>query len=150
MTIAIFKAILFRTSFNDSKSNGYDVGWNKLQLCYGSLFTTLYYIWTNDPHKWNKMFTELNPTAAPFVKSYQRVYNESNLGEYAQDIAQTKLHHDAPQKFPSSHSGTALAEVIHVLVESNHSARIWTKYSSCDVSTVSADHIDIHIIEVPH
>ena len=57
----------------------------------------------------------------PYCHTFcQEVYNKTHLGEYAQDIVWTKLHHDAPEKFPNSHSDTTLAKVIHELLKSNH------------------------------
>ena len=59
--------------------------WNSIHwsCAYDSLFIILYYIWTNNFHKWNKIFTELNPTTALFAKSYQKVYNKTHMGENA-------------------------------------------------------------------
>lgn len=114
---------------------------------YDSLFIILYYIWTNNPHKWNEVFTELNPTTALFAKSYQKVYNKTHMGEYAQDIVRAKLHDDAPHKFPNGHRGTVLAEVVHDMLGLTQGTWMWAKCLSCEVPTVSSGPGDMHIIE---
>ena len=50
---------------------------------YDSFFTILCYVWTTNPHKWNKILKDLNPTAESFANLYQMVYNKTYTGEHA-------------------------------------------------------------------
>ena len=81
---------------------------------YDALFTILYYIWTTNPHKWNREFGALNPGAALLAESYCKVFDGTYTSEQStsMDIVRAYLNNQFPNKFPYGHRGTVLAKVI--------------------------------------
>ena len=108
---------------------------------YDSCFTILYYIWTTNLHKWNRIFKDLNPTAALFANFFQKVYNETCTGEHARDLVRAHLHDGSQQRFPYGHKGTVLLEVISEMRKATHDAQSWTKCLECDVPILSISHV---------
>ena len=110
-------------------------------------FTILYYIWTTNPHKWNRIFKDLNPTATLFANSYQKVYNETYPVEYARDLVRAHLHDGAQEQFPYGHRGTVLVEVICEMLKATHGTHLWTKCLECDVTRLTISHEYIYTVE---
>ena len=83
-----------------------------LPISYDALFTILYYIWTTNPHTWNREFGTLNPGAALLAQTYRKVFDGTYTSEQSRDIVRAYLNNQFPNKFPYGHRGTVLAEVI--------------------------------------
>lgn len=137
----------------DSSSSGpMGLVWDNTNwsCAYDSLFTILYYVWTTNPHKWNRQFVELNSTAALFANSYQKVYNSTYSAEHARDMVREHLHNRDQNTFPYGRRGTVLADVIREMLSSTHGTQVWTRCLACNVSSVvttdayiyTFDHID--------
>ena len=113
---------------------------------YDSFFTIVYYVWTTNPHKWNKILKDLNPTAALFVNSYQKGYNKIYTGEHAQhaqNLIIAHLHDSAQDCFSCGEKGMVLAEVIHEMFKSNNGMEIWTTCLECNIPKQTISHEDI-------
>lgn len=125
------------------------VAWDSTNwsCAYDSLFTVLYYVWTTNPHKWNKQFTELNPAAALFANSYQKVYNNTYTVEHARDLVRAHLNAKASDKFPYGRRGTVLADVVREMISSIHGTQIWSRCLTCDVPTTMIAHQYIYTFE---
>lgn len=110
------------------------VNWS---CAYDSVFTILYSIWTTNPHKWNKIYKQLNPEATLMANSYQKIYNKTYTAEKARDLVRAQLHSKFPEKFPNGNRGTAVAELIREMLRSSNCTQVWTKCIVCDIPRTS-------------
>ena len=102
---------------------------------YDSFFFVLYYIWTTNPHKWNRLLRDMSPTASLFISSYQKVYNQTYTAEHAQNLVQNMLHNNYPEKFPYGHRVTVVAEVGCEMLKLDKGGKIYTECLICNVHT---------------
>ena len=107
---------------------------------YDALFTILYYIWTTNPHMWNREFGALNPGAALLAETYCKVFDGTYTSEQSRDIVRAYLNNKFPNKFPYGHRSTVLAEVIREVLSSAHGLYVWSRCVVCGTAVEELGH----------
>ena len=92
---------------------------------YDAMFSILCYIWTTNPHKWNKIFKDLNPEMALLANGFQKLLIGNMSFEDARDRVRTHLHQLNNQKFQWGTHGTSISDLAHELFKKINGVEIW-------------------------
>ena len=120
------------------------VNWS---CAYDSLFTIIYYIWSTNPHKWNRYLRALNPNAALLASSFQKMYNGKCMGEHARDLVRAQLHEYHSLNLPYGHRGTAWASLCREMLASSHGTQVWVNCTMCSAPMTSTAHEHMYTFE---
>lgn len=113
------------------------------------MFSVLCYIWTTNPHKWNKIFKGLNPEMALLVNGFQKLLIGNMSFEDAHDRVRTHLHQLNNQKFQWGIHGTSISDPAYELVKKINGVEIWFQCNQCQFQTKSFNNDQMYIINPP-
>ena len=97
---------------------------------YDSMFVILYYIWIENPHKWNKIFKSLNPCSSALANGFQKVINGRMTLEQSRDHVRGMLNELDFRHFPQGHRGASVGELAREVFKKDHGVDV---YDICDI-----------------
>lgn len=116
---------------------------------YDAVFSILCYIWSTNPHKWNKIFRGLNPEMALLANGFQKLLSGNITLEDARDRVRTQLHQLDNQKFKWGTHGTAASDLAYMMFKKNNGAEIWSHCNTCQLRTQGFGDDYMYVIDSP-
>jgi hypothetical protein len=116
---------------------------------YDALYSILCYLWTTNPHKWNKVFQGLNPEMAVLANGFQKVLAGNMSLEVARDRVRNQLHQLNSEKFQWGKNGTSVSDIAYEMLRKVNGVEIWCKYNTCDVQNHAFADNGLYFIDSP-
>lgn len=98
---------------------------------YDALFSVLHYTWATNPHKWNRIFKELNPVAVLMVNGFQKALGGSKSMEEGRDAVRAALHKLDNVKFPWGQAGTSIGSLSREIFRKLHGISVQYECNKC-------------------
>ncbi|KAH7903669.1 hypothetical protein BJ138DRAFT_1020268 [Hygrophoropsis aurantiaca] len=98
---------------------------------YDSLFTILFHIWLENPHRWNKHMKNFTHFLTQLVKGFQRVHQESIKLELTRDNVRSLLHAHSNIRFPHGPVGASVSDLAHTMLGTERDLPAWVRCHVC-------------------
>jgi hypothetical protein len=113
---------------------------------YDALFSILWYVWTTNPHKWNKIFKDLNPEIMLLANGFQKLLAGNLSIEDARDRVRTHLYQLNSEKFQWGTHGTSIADLAYEMFKKVNGVETWYQCNQCQFQTSAFDDDHMYII----
>ncbi|KAH7905818.1 hypothetical protein BJ138DRAFT_975675, partial [Hygrophoropsis aurantiaca] len=98
---------------------------------YDSLFTILFQIWLENPHRWNNHMKHFTHFLTQLVKGFQQVHQNKTSIEMVRDDVKRKLHEYSNIRYPTGPVGASVSDLAHTVIGTDHDLPAWVRCSGC-------------------
>ncbi|KAH7904090.1 hypothetical protein BJ138DRAFT_1019599 [Hygrophoropsis aurantiaca] len=98
---------------------------------YDSLFTVLFHIWLENPHRWNNHMKNFSLFLTQLVKGFQQVYQNIGTFEAARDKVRMNLHKLSSIRYPMGHIGASVSDLAHTMLGTERDLAAWIRCHNC-------------------